>query len=207
MSASRPEAQSLHLDPITRAGVVGMVGHPGSLRDPWESVNAGRLIRPIVPLQGGSYTPTMTPLPRLRIKRLTDTAVLPRRGTPHSSGLDVYADLGGDGQSLQLGVLPTLVSTGLALEIPVGYEVQVRPRSGLSRQGVDVAFGTVDADYRGELKVNMAMRSGLPQAFAVQHGDRIAQIVVAPVPIVEIEEVESLSPTVRGEGGFGSTGR
>jgi len=149
----------------------------------------------------------MTPLPRLRTKRLTDTATLPKRGTPHSSGLDICADLGGDGHSLELSVVPTLVSTGLAMEIPVGYEVQIRPRSGLSRRGVDVAFGTVDADYRGELKVNMALRSGQPQAVSIHHGDRIAQIVVAPVALVEVEEVESLSQTARGEGGFGSTGR
>ena len=114
----------------------------------------------------------MTPLPRLRTKRLTDTAVLPHRGTPHSSGLDIYADLGGNGGSLELGVVPTLVSTGLAMEIPPGYEVQIRPRSGLSRRGVDVAFGTVDADYRGELKVNMAMRAGQPEAVSINHGDR-----------------------------------
>ena len=149
----------------------------------------------------------MTPLPRLRTKRLTTTAALPQRGTPHSSGLDIYADLGGEGHSLKLSVVPTLVSTGLAMEIPVGYEVQIRPRSGLSRRGVDVAFGTVDADYRGELKVNMAMRSGQPETISIQHGDRIAQIVVAPVALVEVEEVESLRSTARGDSGFGSTGR
>ena len=149
----------------------------------------------------------MTPLPRLRTKRLTDTAVLPQRGTPHSSGLDIYADLGGNGGSLELGVVPMLVSTGLAMEIPPGYEVQIRPRSGLSRRGVDVAFGTVDADYRGELKVNMAMRAGQPEAVSISHGDRIAQIVVAAVALMEIEEVDDLSSTSRGESGFGSTGR
>ena len=93
------------------------------------------------------------------------------------------------------------------MEIPVGYEVQIRPRSGLSRRGVDVAFGTVDADYRGELKVNMAMRSGQPQPVSIDHGDRIAQIVVAPVALVEVEEVNHLNATVRGKSGFGSTGR
>ena len=91
--------------------------------------------------------------------------------------------------------------------MPSGYEVQVRPRSGLSRLGVDVAFGTVDADYRGELKVNMALRGDARRRFVIRHGERIAQIVVAPLLLTDVEEVDHLTPTERGAGGFGSSGR
>ena len=144
-------------------------------------------------------------IPTLRVKRLRPSAQLPQRATPHSSGLDVYADLGEEAVALSL--TPMLIPTGLSLEIPPGYEVQVRPRSGLSRRGVDVAFGTVDADYRGELKVNMALRAGIAEPFTVHHGDRIAQIVVAPVALVDVEEIAELSATERGTGGFGSSDR
>ena len=143
--------------------------------------------------------------PTLRVKRLRPSAQLPQRATLHSSGLDVYADLGDE--AVALSPTPALIPTGLSLEIPPGYEVQVRPRSGLSRQGVDVAFGTVDADYRGELKVNMTLRAGIAEPFTVQHGDRIAQIVVAPVAMMDVEEIAELSATDRGAGGFGSSGR
>ena len=145
--------------------------------------------------------------PSLRVKRLRPTASLPQRATPHSSGLDVYADLGQTDAMLELTATPTLVPTGIALEVPPGYEVQVRPRSGLSRLGVDVAFGTVDADYRGELKVNMALRGDARRRFVIRHGQRIGQIVVAPLLLTDVEEVDHLTPTERGAGGFGSSGR
>ena len=143
----------------------------------------------------------------IKVKRLRAGARLPERATPGSAGFDVCADLGGDGEALELGTMPVLVPTGIALEIPAGYEVQVRPRSGLSRKGIDVAFGTVDADYRGELLVNMAARAPGAEPPTIHHGDRIAQIVVAPVVVAVLEEVADLSPTRRGDGGFGSTGR
>ena len=149
----------------------------------------------------------MSPPPPLRVKRLRPSARLPQRATPASSGLDVYADLGGPGNVLELRSAPALVPTGIALEVPRGYEVQVRPRSGLSRDGVDAAFGTLDADYRGELLVNLSLRGSLTRRFLIHHGDRIAQIVVATVALVEIEEVAELSATARGGDGFGSTGR
>ena len=142
----------------------------------------------------------------LRVKRLRESARIPLRATAASSGLDVFADLGGEG-SLELSGTPVLVPTGVALEVPAGYEVQVRPRSGLSRRGVDVAFGTLDADYRGELLVNMVLRDPAGRRHRVAHGDRIAQIVVAPVVLADVIEVEELSDTQRGDGGFGSTGR
>ena len=117
----------------------------------------------------------------------------------------MFADFGAaDGQAL-LDATPRLIPTGLAIETPPGHEVQVRPRSGLSRRGVVVAFGTVDADYRGEVLVNM--RWSGEGRFRVRQGDRIAQLVVAPVALSDVEEVEALGETERGGGGFGSTGR
>lgn len=147
----------------------------------------------------------MSQAPPLRVRRLHETAQLPRRATPHSSGLDVFADFGrADGGAL-LSATPRLVPTGIAIEVPAGFEVQIRPRSGLSRRGVVVAFGTVDADYRGEVRVNMSFPAG--GRFLIRQGERIAQLVVAAVTLAEVEEVEALSDTERGEGGFGSTGR
>lgn len=100
-----------------------------------------------------------------------------------------------------------LVPTGFRLAIPLGFEGQVRPRSGLAlRHGITVpnAPGTIDADYRGELQVILANTGA--EAFVIKRGDRIAQLVIAPVPPVVFEEVDDLDETERGEGGFGHTG-
>lgn len=142
----------------------------------------------------------------LQIKRLTETSQLPVRSTPESSGFDLFADLGGEGGESELGAAPTPVGTGIAICPPAGCEAQVRPRSGLWRKGVDVGFGTIDADYRGELIVQMALRSGMGP-YAVRHGDRIAQLVIAPVARPPLAVVDELDETERGAGGFGSTGR
>ncbi len=124
----------------------------------------------------------------------------------NAAGMDVVADIDA---SLHLAPRERVaVPTGLAFEIEPGYEVQVRPRSGLAiKQGVTVvnAPGTIDADYRGEVKVLLVNLSDAP--VEIQRGDRIAQIVVAPVVQAEILEVDELSDTARGAGGFGSTGR
>jgi len=105
-----------------------------------------------------------------------------------------------------IGPNPLRVPTGIALEFPPGYDVQVRPRSGLSARGVHVAFGTIDADYRGELLVTM-WTSGDLREYAVHDGDRIAQLVVSRIVPVTIVEAGELTPTERGERGHGSTGR
>lgn len=100
-----------------------------------------------------------------------------------------------------------LVPTGIAVEIPPGFEAQIRPRSGLAiRHGITLLNtpGTIDADYRGEIKVILINLGS--EDFVVRRGDRIAQMVIAPVIKVELEEVEELSPTKRLTGGFGSTG-
>ena len=139
----------------------------------------------------------------LKVKLLRPGAQLPVRAPPGSSGLDLYACLDAP---IDLGPDVTLVPTGIAIEAPVGYDLQVRPRSGLGRRGVDLVFGTLDSDYRGEVFVSMRT-FGSTKSFRVEHGDRIAQLVVARVVDVRLEQVEALSDSVRGDGGHGSTGR
>ncbi len=139
----------------------------------------------------------------VRVKRLRPDARLPERATEGATGYDLYACL--DGQ-LEIGQAPVRVPTGLAVEAPTGIDLQVRPRSGLSSQGVMVAFGTVDSDYRGELLVTMYV---LPYRgpHIVRHGDRIAQLVAARFEDIALEEARGLTPTARATAGHGSTGR
>jgi dUTP pyrophosphatase len=145
----------------------------------------------------------------LRVKRLPhgEGLPLPSYQSAHAAGLDVVAavpeerpvELSPGGRSL--------IPTGLVLEVPQGYEAQVRPRSGLAlKHGVSLlnSPGTIDADYRGELMVILVNHGTEP--FPVRRGDRIAQLVIAPVAQVEIAVVNELAATARGEGGFGSTG-
>ncbi len=139
----------------------------------------------------------------LRVLRLRSGARLPVRSTPASTGLDLHACLDAP---LTLGPAPALVPTGIAIEFPPGFDVQVRPRSGLSARGVGVAFGTIDADYRGEVLVTM-WTFGALAAYELQPGDRIAQLVVARLAPVEVVEASELGATSRGDGGHGSTGR
>lgn len=130
---------------------------------------------------------------------------LPSYATALSAGMDLRADLS---DPIVLAPLQrALVPTGLYIELPAGYEAQVRPRSGLAiKNGVTVANspGTIDADYRGEVKVALVNLSDTP--FTVNPGDRIAQMVVARHETVEWEAVDELTDTERGAGGFGSTG-
>lgn len=130
---------------------------------------------------------------------------LPSYSTGLSAGMDVRADLA---EPITLGPLErSAIPTGLYFEIPAGFEVQVRPRSGLAlKKGVTVLNtpGTIDADYRGELKVILVNLSADP--FVVEPGERIAQIVLAKHEVIDWQEVDVLSESERGEGGFGSTG-
>ncbi len=144
----------------------------------------------------------MSDIAVLRVQRLRPGARLPERATPSSTGYDLYACLDED---LIVGQEPALVPTGIAIEAPPGYDVQVRPRSGLSSKGVQVTFGTIDSDYRGEVLVTMYV---LPyrEPHTIRPGDRIAQLVVARTAQVVIEEAEALSASQRGAGGHGSTG-
>ncbi len=130
---------------------------------------------------------------------------LPARGTPHAAGYDVRS--AESDFDLEPGEI-RLVGTGLLMELPEGVECQVRPRSGLAvRHGVTLPNtpGTIDPDYRGEVKVALINLGRGPVRIA--RGDRIAQLVFARFEVLEVEEVEGLSETVRGAGGFGSTGR
>jgi dUTP pyrophosphatase len=129
---------------------------------------------------------------------------LPRYETDQAAGLDLKAD---EPVALAPGER-ALVPTGLSLEIPPGYEGQVRPRSGLAvRHGVGLlnAPGTIDADYRGEVKVILVNLGQAPVRF--ERGERVAQLVIAPVVRATLVEAEALGETGRGAGGFGSTGR
>ncbi len=138
----------------------------------------------------------------LRVQRLRPDAHLPKRATPSSTGYDLYACLDED---LTVGQKPTLVPTGIAIEAPPGYDVQVRPRSGLSSKGVQVTFGTIDSDYRGEVLVTMYVLA-YREPHTIRPGGRIAQLVVARTAEVVIEEAKALSASQRGAGGHGSTG-
>ena len=139
----------------------------------------------------------------LRIKRLHPDAPLPIRATEGASGFDLHAYLP-DGP-LTLTPDPQRVPTGVAIEVPAGYDAQVRPRSGLSLKGVAVAFGTIDSDYRGEVLVTMWTFGSLRE-FTVRHGDRIAQLVIMRLADLPLVEVDELTPTARGAAGHGSTG-
>lgn len=131
---------------------------------------------------------------------------LPEYATEGSAGMDIRANLN---SPIVLKPLErTLVPTGLFFELPEGYEAQVRPRSGLAvKQGITCLNtpGTIDADYRGEIKVILINLSQEEQT--IHHGDRIAQVIVAPVHRVEWMEVENISTTARNDGGFGHTGK
>ncbi|MFQ5880168.1 MAG: dUTP diphosphatase [Dehalococcoidia bacterium] len=142
--------------------------------------------------------------PTLNVKRLRPGARLPRRATPSAAGLDLFACIGEPGY-IVIGRDPVLVPTGIAIEVPPGYDAQVRPRSGLAARGVGVVFGTIDSDYRGELLVTMYLLGALA-SYTVRHGDRIAQLVLAPLAHLPPVEVDELSPTQRGAAGHGSTG-
>ena len=132
---------------------------------------------------------------------------LPSYETINSAGMDLRAYLP-DGEMVIKPMQRALVPTGLFMEIPVGYEGQVRPRSGLAiKSGITVlnSPGTIDADYRGEVKVILINLSDVD--FVIKSGDRIAQLVIAKHEQMEVVEVETLSETERGAGGFGHTGK
>jgi len=130
---------------------------------------------------------------------------LPHYGTTASAGVDLRANLSND--VIMKPMERTIIPTGLFMEIPVGYEAQVRPRSGLAiKKGITVLNtpGTIDADYRGEIMVILINLSN--ETFIVKHGERIAQMVIAAHEQAQWKLVEDLSQTERGAGGFGSTG-
>jgi dUTP diphosphatase len=144
-------------------------------------------------------------VPLLRLAHGRDLPV-PAYATEHAAGLDLLAAVEG-----KVEIAPgdrLLLPTGIAIALPAGYEAQVRPRSGLAlKHGVTLlnSPGTIDADYRGEIGVMLINHGNAP--FTISRGDRIAQLIVAPVSRATWREVESLPESERGAGGFGSTGR
>ena len=147
----------------------------------------------------------MKPAASLKLKKLRPHARLPQRATAGATGLDLFACIDGDGV-VALDRQPKLIATGIAIEVPRGYDAQIRPRSGLSVRGVGVTLGTVDSDYRGEVMVTMYL-FGTRSRFEVRDGDRIAQLVIGKMADLPLVEVEELSPTQRGQAGHGSTGK
>lgn len=141
----------------------------------------------------------------IKIVNHSDNA-LPAYETVLSAGMDIRADIE---ESITINSLERcLVPTGLFIELPAGFEAQIRPRSGLAaKNGVTVlnSPGTIDADYRGEIKVILVNLSNQP--FTINHGDRIAQMIIAKHESITWEKVDNLNETQRGEGGFGHTGK
>jgi dUTP pyrophosphatase len=143
------------------------------------------------------------PVP-LQVTLLRKGARLPTRQSEQASGFDLYACL--DGPTLEVGTMPVLVPTGVAIAAPPGVDVQIRPRSGLSARGVMSAFGTIDADYRGELFVTLYCLPGLGR-YVLDDGERVGQLVIGRLDEVEWRLVDALDTTARGTSGHGSTGR
>jgi dUTP pyrophosphatase len=139
----------------------------------------------------------------MRVKLLTAKAQLPVYSSECAAGADIYTDIE---QPIVLQSMQSrLVGTGLAIELPSGYYAQLRPRSGLTSKGILCLTGTVDNDYRGELKVNLINLT--PGPFTLRPGDRLAQLVIMPYARALFAVADDLSTTTRGDGGFGSTGR
>lgn len=141
---------------------------------------------------------------QLKVKRLSASAKLPTKAHPSDAGFDIYADCD--------EIIPSgrtrLILTGIAVEIPEGYYGRLKGRSGLtSRTRLRVQEGTIDANYRGEIKVICdALKDPLGIGYAVAEGERIAQLIIQPLPNFEVVEVSDLSNSDRGANGFGSTG-
>ena len=142
----------------------------------------------------------------LKVKRLAHCHDLPRYATPGAAGLDLTAAISAP-LTLEAGSR-SRVPVGIIIEIPPGYEGQVRPRSGLAdKAGLSLTncVGTIDCDYRGEVQVLMINHGD--KSYTIQPGERIAQLMIVPIPRVEVTEVDELTESDRGAGGFGSTGK
>ena len=137
----------------------------------------------------------------LLVKRLTDTAILPTRGSAEAAGLDLYADR-------SVSIMPhcnNLVPTGISVVIPTGYYGRIAPRSGISvKTGLMVNAGVIDSDYRGEIKI--VFQNSTQKYVDIKAGEKVAQLIIEKIALLNVKEVDSLENTERGSNGFGSTG-
>ena len=143
----------------------------------------------------------------VNFKKLNENAKVPTYGSPYAAGADLYALIDGEKETFSPGETK-IIHTGIAMEIPVGYAGLIYARSGIAnKRGLAPSnkVGVVDADYRGEIMVSLHNHSNTVQEIA--NGERIAQMVIAPFLSVDYNEVDELTDTERGEGGFGSTGK
>ena len=144
------------------------------------------------------------PFPKINIKLLTKTAKVPIRMSGASAGYDIYSDNTDD--IILHPMQRVLISSGFVISLPIGFEAQIRPRSGLAlKHGITVlnSPGTIDSDYRGEVKVIIINLSNTD--FTISHGTRIAQMIISKHEVVDFNLVEEIDETVRGSGGFGHT--
>ncbi len=143
---------------------------------------------------------------KILVKKFNKNIKLPTYKTSGSSGMDLVAHI-----KSKINIKPgkiAIISTGIAIAIPINYEIQIRPRSGLAaKKGISVLNtpGTIDSDYRGEIKIILINLS--KKSFVVKSGDRVAQMILSPVAKGKLKEVKILPRTLRGKGGFGSTGK
>jgi len=143
---------------------------------------------------------------KILVKKFNKNIKLPTYKTSGSSGMDLVAHI-----KSKINIKPgkiAIISTGIAIAIPINYEIQIRPRSGLAaKKGISVLNtpGTIDSDYRGEIKIILINLS--KKSFVVKSGDRVAQMILSPVAKGKLKEVKTLPRTIRGKGGFGSTGK
>lgn len=144
---------------------------------------------------------------KLQIKKTNLHAIIPKRMTPGSAGMDLYACLPGGHSLCVMACKVTVIPTGIAIAIPSGTEGQVRIRSSLAfKHGLMLvnSVGTIDEDFRGEIKVAL---TAIDKPYEIKHGDRVAQLIICPITQPSIVEVGELPETERDEGGFGSTGK
>jgi dUTP pyrophosphatase len=142
---------------------------------------------------------------RLLIKRLVPHSILPTRGSRYAAGLDLYACETVCVPTGSLDITGSLVSTGISMVIPHGYYGRIAPRSGMSvKYGLIVNAGVIDSDYRGEIKI--LFNNFTKMDVIIQRGDKVAQIIIEKIALLDVQEVEDLEDTERGSNGFGSTG-
>ncbi len=139
---------------------------------------------------------------KLLVKRLSEKAVIPKRGSAEAAGIDLSSAV----EAIVPARGKAMIATDLSIAVPLGHYARIAPRSGLAaKNSIDVGAGVVDSDYRGALNVILFNHADVD--FAVKQGDRIAQLILEKISFADVEEVQDLDATVRGAGGFGSTGK